>query len=260
MFSDYHLHTSFSNDSNYPMEDLVQHALRLNLEELCFTEHIDYDVPGCLLDYTAYIIEYNRLKMKYTGQISLKLGAEFGVQKHTLQTYTIDFNKYNFDFIILSNHQVDNLQFWNGEFQKGKTQEAYNNAYYAAIYDVITQFKDYSVLGHLDMIKRYDNYGIYPDEKLKDVLTKILTQVIADNKGIEVNTSYFAYGLPDLTPSTYILELYRDLGGTIITIGSDTHQAEQLGKKIPEVQTRLKQLGYKTFCTFEKMNPIYHEL
>ena len=57
----------------------------------------------------------------------------------------------------------------------------------------------------------------------------ILEQVIADGKGIEVNTSSKRYGLKDSTPSHKILELYKDLGGTILTIGSDSHKTRTSG-------------------------------
>ena len=71
------------------------------------------------------------------------------------------------------------------------------------------------------MIERYDKVGKYPFEKVKDIVTEILMHVIAHGKGIEINTSSFRYGLEDLTPSKEILKLYQELGGTIITIGSD---------------------------------------
>ncbi|MFQ7799443.1 MAG: hypothetical protein ACLRHW_07690 [Coprobacillus cateniformis] len=125
---------------------------------------------------------------------------------------------------------------------------------------MIQKFDDYSVLGHLDMIKRYDKHGNYPDEDVKDILIKILKHIIKKGKGIEVNTSCFRYQLNDLTPSHYILELYHQLGGTIITVGSDTHEEEHVGCRIQYVYDELKKIGYDSFCTFEKMKPIFHKL
>ena len=121
-------------------------------------------------------------------------------------------------------------------------------------------YHHYSVLGHMDLITRYDRAGIYPFEKLKPILTEILKTVIADGKGIEVNTSSHRYGLSDLTPSRDILELYRKLGGHILTIGSDSHKPEHLGAFIDETRLELKALGFKEFCTFNKMKPVYHQL
>ena len=116
------------------------------------------------------------------------------------------------------------------------------------------------MLGHLDMIKRYDRFGDYPDERIMGMVDRILSQVIADGKGIEVNTSSFKYGVKDLMPSRAILRLYRELGGTILTIGSDTHETVHLGDHIAEVKQVLKEMGYQTFNTFSNMEPVYHSL
>ena len=44
MFADYHVHTSYSDDSEYPMEEVVRDAVSLGLEEICFTDHVDYGI------------------------------------------------------------------------------------------------------------------------------------------------------------------------------------------------------------------------
>lgn len=126
--------------------------------------------------------------------------------------------------------------------------------------DVVEAYQGYSVLGHLDLIKRYDPAGAYPFAKSRDVIAAILERAIADGKGIEVNTSSFRYGLHDLQPCTEILELYRDLGGRIVTIGSDSHKPEHLGAYIRRIQRRLAALGYESFCTFEHGKPHFHKL
>ncbi|MDF2588550.1 MAG: histidinol phosphate phosphatase [Anaerocolumna sp.] len=261
MNADYHLHTSFSDDSEYDMEELIKKAINMNLDEICFTEHIDYGVDGDhVIDYDAYFDRIHQLRDKYKSKITIKQGIEFGIQKHTIPRYENDLSKYDFDFVILSNHQVNDQQFWNGEYQENKTQKEINVGYYEAILDVIENFTGYSVLGHLDMVKRYDNFGIYPDELVKDLLISILKRVIQDGKGIEINTSCYRYGLPDLTPSTYILKLYHELGGNIITLGSDTHSEEHLSFKIAEVREVLKNIGFRQFCTYNKMIPTFHDL
>lgn len=259
--ADYHIHTYYSDDSECLMEDMVKRAIQLNLDEIAFTDHVDYGVKTDLnCDYRRYFEEIEVLKKKYAGQLIIKAGIEFGVQVGTIQEFIHDFEKYDFDFIILSNHQIGNKEFWNYEYQEGKTQEEYQKSYYQAIYDVIKEYKGYSVLGHLDMIKRYDKYGDYPDEKIVEYVEPILKQVIADGKGIELNTSSFKYGLKDLMPSRKILKLYHELGGKILTIGSDTHETEHLADQIMEVRKELKTMGFDEFCTFEQMEPKFHSL
>lgn len=132
--------------------------------------------------------------------------------------------------------------------------------YYVEILELVRQCKDYSVLGHLDLISRYDKRGSYPFERIKLILTEVLKIVIADGKGIELNTSSHRYGLRDLTPSVDILNLYHDLGGHVITIGSDSHRKEHLGAYIRDAKRMLKNLGYQEFCTFDRMQPVFHSL
>lgn len=237
MFTDYHVHSDFSEDCKCPMEDMVLRGIEMNMDEIAFTEHVDYGMEHAgvvCCDYPSYFAEFDRLKAKYSPQICLKRGIEFGVQTHTIAQCEAAQKIYPFDFVILSNHQVNGKEFWNQDFQKGKSQPEIHDAYYNEIYQVVQNYKNYSVLGHLDMIKRYDPYGDYPDENIMDWAEKILRQVIADGKGIEVNTSCFRYGLKDLTPSRAILKLYQQLGGTILTLGSDAHTPEQLGARFCE--------------------------
>lgn len=261
MLADYHMHTNFSDDSTCEMEAEIKRSIALGLDEICFTEHVDYGVKTDLnCNYSEYRKEFNRCKEKYKDKITLKFGIEFGMQVNTIDEFQKDFYENDFDFVILSCHQVDNNEFWRQDFQRGKTQKEYNEKYYEEILKVIKRYDDYSVLGHLDMIKRYDMKGSYPFEKLKDIITEILRHIISRGKGIEINTSSYRYKLDDLTPSRDILKLYKELGGRIITIGSDTHKEEHIAYKILEVRKELKKLGFKQFCTFEKMKPIFHDL
>jgi len=273
---DYHVHTEFSDDSVYLMEDVVKDAIALGLEEICITDHVDYGIkldwddgreiqwrhgePMANVDYPKYFEKIAKLKGEYKDQIVIKEGMEFGMQVHTIPQFRKLFNKYHFDFIILSCHQVEDKEFWTQDFQKGRTQEEYQTRYYQEILDVITEYKDYCVLGHLDLLKRYDMAGDYPFEKIKPMVTKILKQVIADGKGIEINTSSHRYGLDDLMPSRNILKLYHELGGTIVTIGSDTHKSEHLGAYIEETKEAMRKIGFKYYCTYQDMKPIFHEL
>ncbi|MDO4325338.1 MAG: histidinol-phosphatase HisJ family protein [bacterium] len=279
MYADYHLHTYYSDDSEYPMEQLIQDAVSMGLSEICFTDHVDYGVKGDWADqsdvyqpeekktlpvmnvkYPAYHAEIRRMQNKYAGKIVIREGMEFGMQLHTIPQYQKLFSSYPFDFIILSCHQVEDKEFWTQDFQRGKTQEEYNRKYYEEILRVIRAYKDYSVLGHLDMITRYDLAGAYPFACVRDIVTEILQQAIWDGKGIEINTSSHRYGLADLTPSRDILRLYRELGGTILTIGSDTHKPEHLGAYIKETLEEVKELGFSSICTFQNMKPIFHPL
>ena len=45
MYSDFHLHTSFSDDSDTDPEKQIERAIALRMSSICFTDHIDYDFP-----------------------------------------------------------------------------------------------------------------------------------------------------------------------------------------------------------------------
>ena len=283
MFADYHVHTAYSDDSEYPMEEAVTDAIGLGMDEICFTDHVDYGIkrdwddpagmkyrpggPGdpeqmavANVDYPRYVEEIARLQDKYKGRIRIRLGMEFGMQVHTIPDYERLFKRYPFDFIILSVHQVEDREFWTQDFQRGKTQQEYNLRYYEEILMLVQKYHDYSVLGHLDSIRRYDREGAFPFENIREIIAEIFRIVISDGKGIEVNTSSWRYGFSDLTPSRDILKLYRELGGEIITVGSDTHKKEQLGTHIEDAKKELRELGFHSIHTFEKMKPCAHRI
>lgn len=285
--ADFHVHTQFSDDSNELMENQVERAIELGLKEICFTDHVDYGIkkdwsegniqyrtgdgvgtgPGSLepmanVDYPAYFEKLHLMKEKYENRIIIKQGLEFGIQTVTVDKYKALYEKYRdeLDFVLLSMHQIDNKELWNQDFQRGKTQQEYNERYYKEIYDVMKVFKDYSILAHLDLIVRYDINGRYPFSKVEDYVAEILKLAIRDGKGIEINTSSWHYGLDNTMPSGDVLKLYRDLGGRIITIGSDAHTTKYLADHFEDAVRALRQAGFDYYTTFTGMKPDFHEL
>ena len=158
MLVDYHVHTEFSDDSVYPLENVVKDAISLGLDEICITDHVDYGVkvdwdsgeeilyrhgePLANVDYPRYMAELERVRRLYGGQIVIKAGMEFGVQTHTIPQFEALFRRYPFDFIILSIHQVEDKEFWTQDFQMGRTQREYNERYYEEMLRVVQQYKE----------------------------------------------------------------------------------------------------------------------
>lgn len=278
MLADYHVHSVFSDDSVYAVDDICADAIRLNLDEVCFTDHVDYGIkpdidhpelapvvdgqPALNVDYGRYFPALAAAGERYAADLTVRRGLELGVQSHTVGRYEELVARWGtqMDFAILSIHQVEDAEFWTGDFQRGRTQREYNDAYYAEMLRVVERFGGYSVLGHLDLIKRYDPAGPYPFERVRDIIAEILRRVIADGKGIELNTSGIRYGLGDLQPSADILALYRDLGGRIVTVGSDSHKPEHLGSYLALAKRRLASLGFTEYCTFRGWEPVFHPI
>ena len=267
MYYDYHMHCNFSEDSKTPMEDMINRSIELGLKEICFTDHVDYSVivNNKEIDYSINFKDYfqkiDYYKEKYRDKIKIKKGIEMGLQNHVLDKCADDVINNEFDFVIGSIHTINKSELIQRHFYEDKSQmEAYRQ-YYEILYSMISKYKHYSVLGHLDIVKRYgDLNNIIDDRVFADEIDEILKLAIQDGKGIEINTSSFRYRLPDLTPSSYILKRYKELGGEIITTGSDSHNTNQVAHKFDYIYECLRQMGYKYICTFDKMKPNFIKL
>lgn len=286
MLADYHVHTEFSDDSDELMEHQLARGCELGLDEICFTDHVDYGIkkdwaegnlpmrggdgvsipkdqlrPIANVDYPRYFEKISRLQREWAGRITIKKGLELGVQTITVEKNQKLFDRYRheLDFILLSMHQVDNKEFWTGDFQHGRTQREYTEAYYMEIYETMRAFRDFSCLSHLDLIVRYSPEPHVPFKENRDLIAAILEEAIKGGHGIELNTSSWHYGLKDTMPSRDILRLYKDLGGTVLTIGSDAHWTKYLADHMKDAREILSnEIGFKYFCTFDKMQPKFH--
>ena len=264
MFYDYHVHSSFSPDSKTSMTKMIDTAINLGLKEICFTDHMDYDVKQTdkfVLDYKDYLETLEFMQNKYKDKISIKKGIEIGLQPHLIDRYDEEMKNNKFDFIICSQHAIDKSDLYYPDYFEDKSQMEAYEIYYKTFFEIIKKYKNYSVLGHLDLVKRYGNYPAQLDDSLfMDIIESILKEVIYDGKGIEINASSFRYNLPDLMPSRKILSLYRDLGGEIITTGSDAHSPDYICNKFDYIYSYLKDTGFKYISTFDNLKPNFIKL
>lgn len=263
---DYHIHSSFSGDSQMSMQDACNSAINAGLKEIAFTDHIDLLWPeNCYttINLTDYFNKLNNIKSEYSGKLTVKIGIELGLQPISIDETNSLINGFEFDFIIASVHCVDCIDIINPEFYSNKsTQEAYLR-YFNEILSIMNSFNNFSVLGHLDIIRRY--LPNIEDRKIKyseyfEILKEILTTLIKMNRGIEINTSGYNYGLNSFLPEIEIVKLYRELGGEIITVGSDSHHPSKVGNKIPEAIEMIKSVGFKYITSFSNMQPDFMKI
>jgi histidinol-phosphatase (PHP family) len=270
IIADYHLHSNFSSDSQAPMEQMVEQAIRLGLKKLCFTDHMDYDYPpvsgyNFVFDPSEYTNKLEQLKEQYHGKIELLTGIELGLQPHLSERLTSLINSYQFDFIIGSSHVVNHFDPYFPEFWINKTKEEGIRTYFESIIENCKSFHDFNVYGHIDYIIRYipknDQTVLdYSYEDYADLLDEVLKTIISYGKGIEVNTAGYKYGLGFPNPKADVLKRYRELGGELITIGSDAHKPEHLCFDFDKIPDLLKGLGFRYYATFVKGKPIYEKL
>lgn len=268
--SDYHLHSNNSGDSKASMEDMILKGIDLGLTSMCFTEHQDIDFKyedpseeGMFdLNTDSYLYELLKMRSKYEDKINILFGVEIGAQKHLRRELAIYSKSYDFDFIISSLHLLDGHDPYNKECFKDVDDETLYRNYFREISENLKVFSNFDVLGHLDYIVRYGKNmdKEYSYDKYKDVIDPILEKIIDMGKGIEINTGAVGYGLKELNPCTDIIKKYHELGGEIITIGSDAHSPERISDSFGRAEEILLDCGFKYYTTFEKRIAEYHKL
>ncbi len=257
MFWDQHMHCNFSGDSDALPEDMIRAGIAHGLSGICFTDHLDYDYPEepniFLLDFDSYFKVLSDLKGKYTGKISINTGIELGLQTQVTGQNLAVAQKYPFDFIIGSSHVVNHMDPYYPEFFAGRNEDAAYMEYFESVLENINSGVDFDVYGHIDYVVRYgpNKNEFYTYEKFKDIIDEILTQLISQGKGIEVNTGGFKYGLGHPNPTENIIKRYRELGGEIITMGADAHVPEYVAYEFDKTAQIIKNCGFKYYTVFK---------
>ena len=268
--ADYHLHTSHSTDSDEPMENMILKAIDLGLNQICFTEHMDMDFPSLpgdpedqfLVNTDSYLFDVIRYREKYEGKINILFGIELGLQPHISKENARYIKEHDFDFVIGSSHICNKKDPYWGSFYEGRSEEEAYREYFTSILDNIKSFSNYDVYGHLDYVVRYgpNKDNDYSYEKYKDILDKILETLIDKEKGIEINTGGLAKGLREANPCMGILKRYRELGGEIITVGSDAHDTSRIADRFDRAGEMLLECGFKYYTVFEKRMPEFRRI
>lgn len=261
---DAHLHSSFSGDSDTPMEAMIEQAIALGMQGMCFTEHMDMDFPQTteeVLDFNlntdAYLYDFLRMQEIYGNQLQLRFGVELGVQPHLGKRLAEYVKSYPFDFVIASSHLCHGKDPYYPPFYEGRTEEEAYREYFTSIYENLCKIEDFDVYGHLDYVVRYgpNRDQDYTYEKYKDILDKILEKIVSDGHGIEINTGGLPKGLKDLHPNREILKRYKELGGEIITIGSDAHTPRRIGESFARAEEALRACGFHYYTIFQERVP-----
>ena len=178
---DYHMHTHFSGDSEANPREHVLKAIEMNLDEICFTDHRDFDYPidSFELDVENYYQEIQSLKEEFKDQIKIKWGIEMGLDLDHQEEIENLIQQYPFDLVIGSIHVIHHTEFYYGEFFKGKTKEQAHREFFEETLKCVKAFDCFNVLGHLDYIVRY---GPYEDktvdhQKYQDIMDEILQYI-----------------------------------------------------------------------------------
>ncbi|MFA7533685.1 MAG: histidinol-phosphatase HisJ family protein [Tissierellaceae bacterium] len=255
-YTDHHVHTNYSPDGEGKVEGYVLKAKEMGLEFVTFTDHADFGTKDkdfmVHIDYDKYFHMMKELEEKHN--IPIKIGVEIGYEKNQKEEIRDFLGKYPFDFVISSIHYGDGRDFYLGDFFHGKNQNQSYMRYFEILLEMVENFYEYDVVGHLDYITRYGPFEnkYYEYEKYKEIIDKISKEIIEKGKGIELNTSGIREEINDFYPKKQVLERYRELGGKTITIGSDSHRNIDYHAGIKEGIALLKSVGFKEISYFHK--------
>ncbi len=269
MLWDTHMHTSFSTDSEAQPAAMAEEAIRRGLKGICITDHLDYDYPSqdasssaagagsetepeFLLDVDAYLPAMTALQEKYADKLPIRIGIELGLQPHLAERHAELLAQYSFDFVIGSSHVVHGMDPYYPVYYEGRTEAAAYREYFESILENIGAFQDFDVYGHIDYVVRYgpNQNREYTYRRYADIIDEILKKLIGLGKGIEINTAGFYYGLGHPNPTEDIIRRYRELGGEIITVGSDGHAPERIGYDFGKVPDILREAGFRYYTVF----------
>jgi histidinol-phosphatase (PHP family) len=240
------------------MEYVCIKAIEKNIKEICFTEHFSLNPAAPTyghINFNKYLQEIRDCRKKFMEQLIIKAGIEI-CEPHLLkEKYQATLNPLELDFILGSVHNIHNQKL--RKYLEIGNKDAIYRGYFTELYEMVCT-ADIDVLAHLDLIKRYASadFGNYDFGDFKEILAEILKKAIDRNIGIEINTSGMRGKLNEPLPSINVLNLYKDLGGEILTIGSDSHSADLVGSQMREATELAMQCGFHYIFKYEKRTPI----
>lgn len=273
---DCHTHTQYSMDSEADINAMIEKARELNLAAYAITDHCEcncwypkehyentelFDYFNYKDDFEASLSAVTALKEQYKD-FNLICGTELGQPLADLEIAENCVKDPRLDFVIASIHQIKNEKdFFYINYFRMTTEEINNllERYFAEIYDMCKWGK-FDVLGHLTYCLRYMKIrnGITPNMKIfEEIIAESLRTLADKGKGIEINTSGIRQGAGATFPSLRYIRLFRELGGKIISIGSDAHKVRDLGANIAEGTELARAAGFNEICYFKKRQPVF---
>lgn len=268
---DTHIHTKdFSGDAIMDFDILVNDAKSNPSEFYCVTEHYDYAYPDIknqlIFNPDDYYNFYNGKKKEfestYQSNFPIFYGVEYGYMEDQFNYFNDFALKYNFDCIICSAHYIDGCDpFFNREYYNKGKKHVYE-AYFKTMIHALEFCDGFDIIGHFDYLSRY---APYKDKKIyyydfSDYFDKIFSLCISKGKALELNTRTSAVfrkeNISDYFIDNNILKRYKELGGDLITYGSDAHIQDNVFTLYEKTLVDLKSSGFKYITYYKNRRPI----
>lgn len=279
---DCHTHTQFSMDSEADIGLCVKQAAELGLAAYAVTDHCECnawygrehysaeeqklrDSFDYAADFENSVTAVTALKEKYAGKLELICGVELG---QILQDKTAA-EKVNsdsrVDFIIGSLHQVlGEKDFYYIDYEQITMDDIYDllERYFKELREMC-RTELFDSVGHITYCLRYmkQRHGICPDiSRFDDIIADSFRDLARNGRGIEINTSGLRQGFGDCFPDLKYVKLFRDMGGEIITIGSDSHTVEDIAANSADGIRLAEAAGFSRIACFKKRKPYFIDI
>lgn len=259
---DYHMHSIVSFDGHDRGEALARAAEGRGLTEICFTDHVDFDplspVQTMVFDINTYNREYENLEIP---GLKIRKGMEFGLTDGNESLLLQRLSQRHYDFVLGSVHFVNGMDVYFKEYWKDKIPFDAQRLFLETTLRQVREHQDFDVLAHLTFLMKSPYNPVRAPlsyDAHREVLDEILLTLAQKGKGLEMNTSGVDRSVGFL-PTIDFFRRFKDLGGEIVTVGSDAHRADRVGQYCPEAAKMLGEIfGY--VCTFQDRKPIFHKI
>lgn len=260
---DLHIHSCCSHDSRETVENICRHAIEKGLTGVMISDHADMgpcDIPDTYERFCHRADEIRKARKMFGDRLAIREGIEMAEYLYdpALAERLLLITEY--DAILGSVHFVpyDGTAVAYSTIPFDEKSEAWIHGFLELYFEKIKEMiqkTDIDILSHLTCPLRYINgkygRGVSLDAHLP-AIREILSLIIARSIALEVNTSGLDYGASGLMPPVSILSLYRDMGGKLVTLGSDAHAASRLAFGFEEAKKHLRAMGFTSYLTYQK--------
>jgi len=263
---DSHIHSNHSFDSEQTLAELCQEAIEKGIRGITITDHVmtrRFDELHTLEGFQTLFPDAEATRAIYGDRVKLLCGVEFSEMLDDPAKYDLILSLGEYDAVLGSVHYVGdgNAAYAKIDFSSYSGQELmdYLTRYFADVKKIL-EYANFDVLCHLTcplryMVGRYNcsiNWRPFTSE-----IREILKIVVEKGIALEINTAGYTdeegyHHLPDAE----ILRMYYDLGGRLLTLGSDSHRNRAVGRGFAEAKEMLKSIGFEYYCYFEKRKPV----
>lgn len=267
--ADQHTHCNFSTDSEAPPESMIHGAIEKGLSHLCITDHMDLDYPGStdeepqfVFSTADYFKTLTPLKDAYQDKLYLGIGIELGLRpgrEDLNQTMHKLLTNPSFDFVLGSIHLLDNDDPYYESYWTDRTAKDILCKYFNDMFTALREYDNFDSLGHLDYLIRYIppfcGDKDYAYKEYAELIDEILKLLIDKKKALEINTAGLIKGLPCFHPKLEVLKRYLELGGELLTIGSDAHSPDKIATEFVKTEELLRSCGVKGYYVYKNRTP-----